>query len=112
MSRERLSTLLISLVLIGPLSPGRSEGRPVMPGGSPSDVLAIQGHLSSLSSQELCGSCSDIRYILEIICKSQMAEKTHYHQTAMSNDIYRHEHLPGLLPRLRAPIYSLNAKNN
>lgn len=72
-SREWCFTLLVSLVLMGSLSPGRSEGRPVMPGGCPSDVLAIQGHLGSLSSQELCGSFSDIRHILGVICKSQMA---------------------------------------
>lgn len=98
------SISLVSLAHMGPLSTGRSEARLVMLGGSPSEVLAIQGYLASLTSQELCGSCSDIRHILGNICKSQMAEETHYHQTATSSDIYRHEHLPGLLHQMQRTI--------
>lgn len=68
-----------------------------MPGGIPSGVMLIQGHLASLSSQEP-GGYSDIKLILGIICKSQMAAKTHCHQGTTSSDTHRHEHLQASFP--------------
>ena len=61
-----------------------SEARSVMLGDSLSEVLAMQGYLASLTSQEFCRSCSDVRCNLGTIWKDQMAEETRYHHAAMA----------------------------
>lgn len=78
------SISLVSLAHVRPSPAGRAGARSVMPGDSLSEVLAIQGYLASLTSQEFCGSCSDIRCNLGTIWKSQMAEETHYHHTTIA----------------------------
>lgn len=79
--------MVLLICLFGPreaITIRGSEARSVMPGDSLSEVLAIQGYLASLTSQEFCRSCSDIRCNLGTIWKGQMAEETHYHHTAMA----------------------------